>query len=96
MPVNPTCPGVYMEEIPRGVRTTTGVSTSIAAFIAEKNGDDGTCERNGRWSDVAAVPESNENYEIEAIDAGTVVVPGTAQPGAVGIVDTPGNIRSHA
>lgn len=33
MPVQPTYPGVYIEEIPSGVRTITGVSTSIAAFI---------------------------------------------------------------
>jgi phage tail sheath protein FI len=32
MPVNPTYPGVYIEEIPSGVRTITGVATSIAAF----------------------------------------------------------------
>lgn len=33
MPVNPTFPGVYIEEIPSGVRTLIGVATSIAAFI---------------------------------------------------------------
>lgn len=33
MPVTPTYPGVYIEEIPSGVRTITGVSTSITAFI---------------------------------------------------------------
>lgn len=33
MPVNPTYPGVYVEEIPSGVRTITGVSTSVTAFI---------------------------------------------------------------
>ena len=33
MPVNPTYPGVYVQEIPSGVRTITGVATSIAAFI---------------------------------------------------------------
>jgi len=33
MPIQPTYPGVYIEEIPSGVRTITGVSTSIAAFI---------------------------------------------------------------
>ena len=33
MPVTPTYPGVYIEEIPSGVRTITGVATSIAAFI---------------------------------------------------------------
>ena len=33
MPVAPTYPGVYIEEIPSGVHTVTGVSTSITAFI---------------------------------------------------------------
>ena len=33
MPTAPTYPGVYIEEIPSGVRTITGVATSIAAFI---------------------------------------------------------------
>jgi phage tail sheath protein FI len=33
MPVAPTYPGVYIEEIPSGVHTITGVSTSITAFV---------------------------------------------------------------
>lgn len=33
MPITPTYPGVYIQEIPSGVRTITGVSTSITAFI---------------------------------------------------------------
>ncbi|MEW6732888.1 MAG: phage tail sheath C-terminal domain-containing protein [Acidobacteriota bacterium] len=33
MPTIPTYPGVYIEEIPSGVRTITGVATSITAFI---------------------------------------------------------------
>ena len=33
MPTTPTYPGVYVEEIPSGVRTITGVATSITAFI---------------------------------------------------------------
>jgi len=33
MPVSPTFPGVYVEEIPSGVRTITGVATSITAFV---------------------------------------------------------------
>jgi phage tail sheath protein FI len=33
MPVTPTYPGVYVEEIPSGVRTISGVATSITAFI---------------------------------------------------------------
>jgi phage tail sheath protein FI len=33
MPITPTYPGVYIEEIPSGVHTITGVATSIAAFF---------------------------------------------------------------
>lgn len=33
MPILPTYPGVYIEEIPSGVRTIIGVATSITAFI---------------------------------------------------------------
>ena len=33
MPVNPTYPGVYIEELPSGVRTIVGVATSITAFL---------------------------------------------------------------
>lgn len=33
MPVRPTYPGVYVEEILSGVRAVTGVATSVAAFV---------------------------------------------------------------
>ncbi len=33
MPITPTYPGVYVEEIPSGVRTITGVSTSVTSFV---------------------------------------------------------------
>ena len=33
MPVTPTYPGVYIEEIPSGVHTIIGVATSITAFL---------------------------------------------------------------
>lgn len=33
MPVRPTYPGVYIEEIPSGLKTVTGVSTSVGAFV---------------------------------------------------------------
>lgn len=35
MPTAPTYPGVYIEEIPSGVRTIVGVATSITAFIGQ-------------------------------------------------------------
>ena len=33
MPTLATYPGVYIEEVPSGVRTITGVATSITAFV---------------------------------------------------------------
>src|SRR5215203_4563180 len=33
MPTTLTYPGVYVEEIPSGVRTITGVATSVTAFV---------------------------------------------------------------
>ncbi len=33
MPISPTYPGVYVQEIPSGVRTIAGVSTSVGLFI---------------------------------------------------------------
>ena len=35
MPVLTTYPGVYIEEIPSGVHTITGVATSITAFLGK-------------------------------------------------------------
>jgi phage tail sheath protein FI len=35
MPIHPTYPGVYIEEIPSGVHTITGVATSITAFLGQ-------------------------------------------------------------
>ncbi|MFZ1768145.1 MAG: phage tail sheath family protein, partial [Caldilinea sp.] len=33
MPVTLSYPGVYIEEVPSGVRTIAGVATSITAFV---------------------------------------------------------------
>jgi phage tail sheath protein FI len=43
MPVAPTYPGVYIEELPSGVRTITSVSTSVTAFL-------GYTLRSSAWS----------------------------------------------
>ncbi len=52
MPVNPTYPGVYIEEIPSGVRTITGVATSIAAFVGwSAKGPTDHAQRVLSWSD---------------------------------------------
>jgi phage tail sheath protein FI len=37
MPITPTYPGVYIEELPSSVHTITGVATSITAFVGRAN-----------------------------------------------------------
>ncbi len=54
MPVNPTYPGVYIEEIASGVRTIAGVATSITAFVGRAQrgavGEPTTCFSAGEFS----------------------------------------------
>jgi uncharacterized protein len=57
MPVTPTYPGVYIEEISSGVRTITGVATSIAAFIGWAS--KGPTDRAGR---VLSWPDFERTY----------------------------------
>ncbi|WP_406641299.1 phage tail sheath family protein [Amycolatopsis sp. WGS_07] len=56
MPITPTFPGVYIDELPSAVRTITGVPTSVAAFV-------GTAPRG--VTDVAVHITSWEDYEQE-------------------------------
>lgn len=52
MPSALTYPGVYIEEIPSGVRTITGVATSVAAFIGwAAKGPTDRAQRILSWSD---------------------------------------------
>ena len=37
MPTQLSCPRIYIEEVPSGVRTITGASTSVALFIGRAN-----------------------------------------------------------
>jgi len=54
MPVALTYPGVYIEEIPSGVRTITGVATSITAFVGwAPKGPTDRAELVLSWSDYA-------------------------------------------
>jgi len=71
MPILPTYPGVYIEELPSGVRTITGVSTSVTGFIGRaRRGpvDDAVAINNftdyerifgGLWE------ESSMSYEVQ-------------------------------
>jgi len=52
MPVTPTYPGVYVEEIPSGVHTITGVPTSITAFVGRAaRGDTTDITTINSWAD---------------------------------------------
>jgi phage tail sheath protein FI len=52
MPAVLTYPGVYIEEVPRGVRTISGVATSIAAFVGRtKLGPDNEPIVVNSWAD---------------------------------------------
>src|SRR6478672_11432894 len=75
MPVTVSYPGVYIEEIPSGVRTITGVATSIAAFIGRAlrgpvdepvtlNGN-GDFERifGGAWADSSLGPAVQDFFQ---------------------------------
>ena len=54
MPVSPTYPGVYVEEIPSGVRTIVGVATSVTAFVGKAiRGPVNQAERVLNFSDFA-------------------------------------------
>ena len=52
MPITPTYPGVYIQEIPSGVRTITGIATSITAFVGwTKQGPTAQAQLILSWSD---------------------------------------------
>jgi phage tail sheath protein FI len=62
MPITPTYPGVYIEEIPSGVRTITGVSTSVTAFI-------GAAKRGSINKAVRILSYSDYEREFGGLDA---------------------------
>ncbi len=53
MPVTVTYPGVYIQELPSGVHTITGVATSIAAFVGWATQGPTTPQLVLSWSDYA-------------------------------------------
>jgi phage tail sheath protein FI len=50
MPVNPTYPGLYIEEVPSSAHTITPAPTSIAVFIGYTHPFQGSCAKNGDWN----------------------------------------------
>ena len=63
MPAVLSFPGVYIEEVPSGVRTITGVATSITAFV-------GRALRGPVDTDVAAPCASSATPTTNASSAG--------------------------
>lgn len=70
MPITPTYPGVYIEEIPSGVRTITGVATSITAFVGwAAKGPTDRAQSIQSWSDYERIfggldPRSDLSYAV--------------------------------
>jgi uncharacterized protein len=71
MPVQVSYPGVYLEEMPSGVRTITGVATSITAFIGyTARGLDHRATRMLSFSDFerwfgGLAPDSELSYAVQ-------------------------------
>lgn len=71
MPISPTYPGVYIEEVPSGVRTITGVATSITAFVGRTlKGDTNEPIRIQSFSDYGRIfgglwAESTLSYAVQ-------------------------------
>ena len=77
MPVTPTYPGVYIEEIPSGVRTITGVATSITAFVGRaKSGPVEEPLLINSYADFERLfggrPEASHSAEGDSLEVGTV------------------------
>jgi hypothetical protein len=50
MPVNPTYPGLYIEELPSSVHSITAAPTSIAVFIGYVHPFQGECAERDEWA----------------------------------------------
>lgn len=65
MPVAVSYPGVYIEEIPSGVRTITGVATSITAFVGwAPMGPVGSATLVLSWADYARIFGGLDNRSL--------------------------------
>lgn len=51
MPVNPTYPGLYIEELPSSAHTITAAPTSITVFVGYVHPFQGECARGARWNE---------------------------------------------
>jgi uncharacterized protein len=100
MPAALTFPGVYVEEIPSGVRTITGVATSITAFIgAARRGPIDTPIRvqsfaeferkfGGLWRESPMTYAVSHFFQNGGSDALIVRVAGGTATAATGAADT--------
>src|SRR3954470_9470075 len=55
MPVTPTYPGLYIEELPSSAHTITPAPTSITAFVGYTHPFQGLCAEQGRWGDAIQI-----------------------------------------
>ncbi|MFF0148747.1 hypothetical protein ATK36_5930 [Amycolatopsis sulphurea] len=66
MPITPTYPGVYIDELPSAVRTIVGVPTSVAAFV-------GTAPRGAVDEPVHITSWEDFTAEFGGLDSGTAL-----------------------
>jgi uncharacterized protein len=108
MPVNPTYPGVYIEEVPSEVRTIAGVATSITASIARPlraRTDDPvrvqsyaeyTRSFGGLWS-LSPMSYAVQHYFLNGgSDALIVRVANSADPATITLTGSGGNLTLQA
>jgi phage tail sheath protein FI len=50
MPIQPTYPGLYIEELPASGRTIAGAPTSIAVFVGYVHPFQGLCQKDNLWN----------------------------------------------
>jgi phage tail sheath protein FI len=62
MPVNPTYPGLYIEELPSLSHSVTPAPTSITVFVGYAHPWQGECARNNRWGEAIEIFSFSE-YE---------------------------------
>src|SRR5690242_15323722 len=64
MPVTPTYPGIYIEELPNSAHTITAAPTSIAVFIGYTHPYRGNVAEKGAWGEAVRIFNFTE-YERE-------------------------------